>query len=122
MIYRIVLDGSALSAYAAGSVDVGELIAEIADEGMPFAVPVACLIDAMTVGADAHMLDLLTRHPWAHVLEPGSDWFRIGAAAALVGGHGRAVAALLQIDGEAGYIATCEPDAYGAGIKTIAVD
>jgi hypothetical protein len=122
VIYRAVLDPSAVAAYAAGSVHVGELLTEFADEKITFAVPVACLIDAMTAGADVRMLDLLLEHPWAQTVYLDNDWSRIGAAASLVGGHGRAVSVLLQLAGQAGYVATCDPDVYGEGFKTIPIE
>jgi hypothetical protein len=43
---RIVLDTSAVCEYAAGSINVGEVIAEVADESARFAVPLVCLTEA----------------------------------------------------------------------------
>ena len=43
---RIILDTSATFAYATGSLNVGEVIAEVADEGAGFAVPLLCLVEA----------------------------------------------------------------------------
>jgi hypothetical protein len=42
----LVLDTSAITAFAAGSVNVGEPIAEVHDEGGRVVVPVVCLIEA----------------------------------------------------------------------------
>ena len=45
----------------------------------------------------------------------------MAAATQLLGGLGRACAALSVAMGDAGYVVTVEPDAYGEGIETIAV-
>jgi hypothetical protein len=42
----LVLDRSAIVAYAAGSVHVGEPIAEVHAEGGQIVIPVVCLIEA----------------------------------------------------------------------------
>ena len=44
----LVLDTSAILAYAGGSIAVGELIGEFSDEGARFGLPVLCLVDAAT--------------------------------------------------------------------------
>lgn len=57
---RVVLDASAVLAYAKGSIGVGEVIVELDEEAGLFAVPAVCLIGAAQIVADAH-LRLLTR-------------------------------------------------------------
>jgi hypothetical protein len=42
----LVLDTSAIAAFAAGSVNVGEPITEVHSEGGRIVVPVVCLIEA----------------------------------------------------------------------------
>ncbi len=42
----LVLDTSAIKAFAAGSIDVGEPIAEVHSDGGRVVVPVVCLIEA----------------------------------------------------------------------------
>jgi hypothetical protein len=42
----LVLDTSAIKAFAAGSVDVGEAIAEVRAEGGRVLIPIVCLIEA----------------------------------------------------------------------------
>jgi hypothetical protein len=42
----LVLDTSALVAYAAGSVDVGEPVIEVHNEGGRAIIPFACLVEA----------------------------------------------------------------------------
>jgi hypothetical protein len=50
---RAILDSTAIVAFAHGADSVGEIISEITDEGVGFAVPDLCLIEAAAdVGAD----------------------------------------------------------------------
>ncbi|WP_255471885.1 hypothetical protein [Micromonospora sp. MP36] len=65
---RVILDTSAMLAFANGSLAVGEAIAAVADEGCLFGLPVACLAEASRSGADLTRLDLLVNHPAAAVL------------------------------------------------------
>jgi hypothetical protein len=121
---RAVLDTSAVLAYAAGSIHVGETIGEIADEGAGFAVPVVCLLAAADRVAEDQqpMLDALAGHPHGVVLPLAPlGWRRVAAASSLLGDLGRACAALPVVSGEAGYVMTAEPEAYGEGIETIGI-
>jgi hypothetical protein len=45
-VSALVLDTSAIVAYAGGSVDVGEPMAEVGDAGGVVVVPVVCLVEA----------------------------------------------------------------------------
>jgi hypothetical protein len=121
---RAILDTSAVLAFVAGSIHVGETIGEIADEGAGFAVPVVCLLAAADrVTADQQpMLDVLASHPHAIVLPLiSARWRRVSAAGSLLGDVGRACAALPVVSGKAGYVMTAEPEAYGEGIETIGI-
>ncbi len=60
----LVLDRSAIVAYAAGTVHVGEPIAEVHSEGGRIVVPVVCLVEAASEVGD-EMPRLLLRHPHA---------------------------------------------------------
>lgn len=90
----VVLDATALAAYVDGRVAVGELIAEVADEGRQVSVPATCLAAAYaTVTGDvgAALLTLLTSTPAVTVVglgaEPGVDDVRqAGVLARAAGG------------------------------------
>jgi hypothetical protein len=121
---RAILDSSAIRAYAAGSIAVGELIGEFSDEGARFGLPVLCLIEA-AAGADPRtlaMLGLLTHHTEAVLLPLATEqWQQAAAAAAsLYGTTARACAVLPVIDGSADYVMTAEPNSY-PGIDTIVI-
>jgi len=120
---RAVLDTSAIQAYAAGSIAVGELIGEFSDEGAQFGIPVLCLIEAAR-GADKHarsLLTILAEHPDAEWLPlDETQWDQIAAAADLLGTVARACAALPVAYGHAGYVVTAAPDAY-PGLDVIGI-
>ncbi len=123
MSIRAVLDASAIRAYAAGSIAVGELIGEFSEESAQFGLPVLCLINA-AIEATPHtlsMLHLLTHHNDGQLLALDSDaWQRTATASTLYGTPDRACAALAVIDGDAEYVITTDPDAY-PGVDTIAI-
>jgi hypothetical protein len=123
VIYPAVFDTSAVVAYTRESVHVGELLQEIGDEEQHVLVPVVCLIEALAGGADEDRLRLLVAHPWVKVIDlNGYDWARLGAGVALLGTLGRACSALTAVDGNAWYVATCNPDVYGDGIDTVLIE
>jgi len=120
---RAVLDTSAIRAYDAGSLAVGELIGEFSDEGVQFGLPALCLIEAAAKADDQTlaMLDILTRHADAVGLPLDlDDWRQLAAAAELLGSIAHASAALPVAYGDAGYVITAEPEAY-PGLDTIAI-
>jgi hypothetical protein len=83
----VVLDTSAVVAYAAASVDVGEVMAEVADDQGGVGVPVLCLVEAASAGADAGLLGMLERNPTTALLVDGpSEWRALAAVHGLVGG------------------------------------
>ncbi|MFI5837716.1 hypothetical protein ACIA5A_28965 [Micromonospora sp. NPDC051300] len=72
----VVLDAAALTAYVEGQVAVGELIAEVADEGRQVAVPASCLAAAYAATKDdvgAALLTLLATTPAVAVVPLGAD-------------------------------------------------
>ncbi|MFC0527230.1 hypothetical protein [Phytohabitans kaempferiae] len=110
-----MLDTTAIRAYAAKSVAVGELIGEFSDEGARFGLPVLCLVEAAK-GADEEArsrLTILGKHPDAEWLPlDGTQWREIAAAADLLGTIARACVALPIAHGQALYIITAEQDGY----------
>jgi hypothetical protein len=78
---RVVIDTSAIIAFTHGSIDVGEVIAEVDDENGAVVLPVLSLITAYRVTSDRDRLDVLVHHPAAVVLDIGPT-DRIDAAAA----------------------------------------
>lgn len=115
---RIILDTSAIVAYCRESVDVGELISEIADEDGAVGLPMLCLVEARTRLADNDLLDVLTKHPATDVLAPDvADW---QALAALDGEIGRRDASTAMLDAVA-YgvdILTATPGLYAGAITS----
>lgn len=125
MATRLVLDATAITAYARGSVDVGELITEVAEEGARIAVPVTCLAEAAAPIVDPTeyaSLEVLAGHPAVDLIDTDPAlWRQLAAATAVLGSLGRAVAALTVTEGLAEYVVTAEPDAYHRVVDTIAI-
>jgi predicted nucleic acid-binding protein len=94
-----VLDTSAIIAYTHGSIDVGEVIAEVDDESGAVALPALCLIEAYRVAADRDRLDVLANHPAAVVLDINpTDWRAVADLAEAGGRIDAALAALVAVD------------------------
>lgn len=114
----VVLDASALQAYADGRLAVGELIAEVADEGRRVGIPAVCLAHAYAATGDdaaaAHLMLLTTTAVAILPLaadEPGraDEARQVGRFAAAAGGDlsiGYAVRAALHHEA---YYATTQP-------------
>lgn len=122
---RAVLDATAVEAYAAGSIHVGELLAEIADEHVPedgalVSVPAPALVAAHVAGADLDRLEVLVGLPHVDVTQV-IGWRQHATAAVLFGTLDRACAVVHHARGRADYVITCEPDVYGAGVDTVQV-
>src|SRR5215470_2840750 len=72
---RIILDTSAIIAYTRGSLDVGEVIAEIEDEEGGVGVPMLCLVEANHTITDHQRLAVLIGHPATVLLTTNAlDW------------------------------------------------
>jgi hypothetical protein len=84
---HLVFDTSAIVAFAAaGSIAVGELIAEIDHEHGAVGLPTLCLAEASRNTADNDRLTLLTNHHATVLLGVNAgDWRAIGAAVDVVG-------------------------------------
>lgn len=108
----LVLDRSAIVAYAAGSVHVGEPISEVYADGGRVLVPVVCLIEAAREVGD-EMPRLLVVHPACTVADlAGELWPALAAGTRVLGRLDLAVALLAATAG-GGYVLTAEPEAYG---------
>jgi len=96
---KVILDTSAIVAFTRGSIDVGEVIAEVHDEYAVAGLPVLCLVEASSAVADGDRLDLLVNHPAAAVLplDPG-DWRALAVVYDTVGRLDAASAMLAAID------------------------
>ena len=110
---RVILDTSAIIAFCRESIDVGEVIAEVADEpGCVFALHVLCMVEASRAVADRDRLDLLCAHPAAHLISPDpGEWRALAAAHDTVGRLDAASAVLAAIDLDCDVL-TAQPALY----------
>lgn len=123
--YRLVLDTSAVAAYAAGSLNLGEVLSEIADEpGALVAVPLVALVEAHAAVKDPAPLEVLVGLPYVYVQPLDEvavgDWRRYANTTLVLGGLDRACAALMVVYGRAQFVATVDPDGY-PGIETVGI-
>ena len=112
---RLVLDTSAVLAYAAGSIDLGQTIAEVVDEGGRFAASAVCLAEGVRLVDEDRTLGvpLLTRHPrFVPLPVLAEDWDRLGYWAKELGRIDRAAAVIEVLDRSDGYLVTAEPRRY----------
>lgn len=112
---RLVLDTSAILAYANTSIAVGETIAEVVDEGGRFAVPVACLAEASRLVPEEQAAGvlLLVEHPCAYLTPIGTEDWRVLAEWTRILGRLDAASALIEAIGWTAYVLTGEPKLYG---------
>jgi hypothetical protein len=112
---RVILDTTAIVGYTTGSIHVGEVIAEIADEQAGFAVPLPCLIEAARRAVADHLsrVYLLEAHPHGVILADQAARWRTTAGLAWVLDRYDLAAALLAAHDHGAYILTDEPEAYG---------
>jgi hypothetical protein len=118
---RLVLDTSAVLAYAAGSIDLGETIAEVVDEGGRFGASAVCLAEAVHLVPELQALGvpLLTRHVrFVPLPLAGDDWDRVGYWAKELGRVDRGASVVEVLDRPDGYLVTAEPGRYD--VKTLA--
>lgn len=110
----IVLDTSAVLAYAATSIHVGETIAEVSDEGAQFGVSVLCLAEAARLlkDDDASGVELLVQHPHCAVLPvPAEDWRYLAQLTKMLDRADLAVSLGEALDRNA-FVLTGEPERY----------
>jgi hypothetical protein len=120
---RIILDTTAILAYAAGSIHVGEVLAEVADEPAQFAVPLGCLIEAAQRASPELLagVHLLTAHRHGVVLPDRVDRWRALAGLARVVGRVDLAVALVAAQEYSAHVLTAEPDAYGEPGKSVVI-
>jgi hypothetical protein len=109
---RLILDTSAILAFADGSIHVGETLSEVEANGAAFGLPIACLAAAHQ--AAAGMLRMLTSHKVCELLTVDVDEWQQWAAMSDVLGRLDAAAALLAASNFDCDVLTGEPDAYRA--------
>ena len=96
---KVILDTSAIVAFTHGSIDVGEVIAEVHDEYAVAGLPMLCLVEASGAVADGDRLDLLVNHQATALLAPDpGDWQALAAVYDSVGRLDAASAVLAAID------------------------
>jgi hypothetical protein len=108
----LVLDTSAAVEFSRGSIHVGEVLSEIADEQAVAVLPLACLVEAAHDAADMARLEILASHQAVIVLPAEPDrWRALAATYDVVGGQDAACAALTALDANA-WILTRDPGRY----------
>ena len=97
---RLVLDSSAIAAYVAGSMAVGELLAEIDAEDGTVLIPLPCLIEAaanIAPGGGA-WVGILLGHPAAEVVDvDGEQWPMVAGVRSMLGAYEPAAAAWIAV-------------------------
>jgi hypothetical protein len=113
---RLILDTSAVVAYARGSVDVGETITEVVNEDQWFGAAVVCLAEASRLaGDDRQGVALLAAHRrFVALPAEASEWAALAAWTELLGRVDLAASMLEAVDRE-GWVLTGEPRSYELG-------
>ncbi|HET8684433.1 MAG TPA: hypothetical protein VFM54_21555 [Micromonosporaceae bacterium] len=107
---HLVLDTSAVIAYTT-TIDVGETINEVSDNGGGYAVPVVCLAEAAQV-VPIDVLDLLVGNEAATLTGLAPDEWRALAAMRALLGRVDVAAAFAAAEANACDILTAEPKLY----------
>jgi hypothetical protein len=116
-VVKLILDSSAVLAYARGSLDVGETIAEVVDEGDAFGASVLSLAEAARLSKQGERegISLLAAHTRFRPLPAqAADWQRLASWAGILDSVQHAAAVIEAIDRD-GYIITSEPHIYANG-------
>ncbi|MEJ3741848.1 hypothetical protein WEI85_00905 [Actinomycetes bacterium KLBMP 9797] len=110
---HLVLDTSAVVAYATGSEHVGEPLTQVAENDAAFTAPPTVLATAATQ-VDRAWVDLLTKHPAFEPVETEwTRWAPLAATLAVVGRLDAAEALLVALDFDCDVL-TAEPELYAA--------
>lgn len=119
---RLILDTSALSAYAAGSMDVAEPINQVVENGGRVGVPAlaaaSCLAHLDDPADRAILLSLLNSSTCAVLGGDGSDWLELEYWLRATGRLDLAVCVLAVIEHD-GWILTADSGLYGGGVPVI---
>jgi hypothetical protein len=122
---RIVLDTTAVLIWIDPNPDrailVGEPVAELADEGARFAVPVICLAEAHARVGDTKAIERIAAHQHGVVTPLAvDDWPALSAGRGLLDRLDLA-AAFVVADGPDAHIVTAEPERYAAIADEISI-
>jgi hypothetical protein len=110
---RVLLDASAIIAFSRESLDVGEVIAEVDEEGAAVGLPVLCLVEASRAVQDRDRLTLLVQHQASTVLgNAPEDWRALAAMLDIIGRLDAASAAVAAVDFDVSVL-TGQPGLYG---------
>ncbi len=107
-----------MTAFARGSVAVGDLLIDINDEGGCALIPLACLVEAAhkTAMLEQNRLEVLVDHPATFLIaDDPDDWPALAAMRNLVERHDLASAAWLGMDAQVD-VMTSDPRWY-AGVN-----
>jgi len=108
---RLILDTSAIVAYAQGSSQVGAPLIEVDAQEAAVGLPLRCLAEAGWTVRDRDRLDLLVNHRATQVINAPDDWSALGAVLDIVGRHDAASALRSAIDFDCAVL-TAQPRLY----------
>jgi hypothetical protein len=110
---HLILDTSAVLAYASGSEHVGEPISQVLENGAAFTVPLTVLATAAAAVGD-NWVELLTSHPAFEPIQTGwARWPAVAEMIRLVGRLDAAEALLAAVDFHCDVL-TAEASLYSA--------
>ena len=119
---RLVLDRSALLAYAAGNIDAAETVGEVIRDGVRFGVPTVAAADALAVVDDNHdrtvLRRLLTSEACVMIGIDDDGWDELAFWRQSTGRLDTAAAVLVALNHEA-WLLTGEPKLYEEGLSII---
>lgn len=98
---RLVLDATAIAAYARGSVAVGEILIEVDAEHGAVVIPLSCLVEAAhaTAMLERDRIGMLLGHDATFLVsDDPEDWVALAELRSLVDRADRASAALISLE------------------------
>jgi hypothetical protein len=119
---QVLLDTSAVVAYSRESINVGEVLAEVADENGSFGIPVTCLAAGAIRATRRGRLELLISQPGCVVLpDLRDDWRPLALGMGIVGRLDLAAVLLAVSRTGDPSVLSAEPRAYAAAGDAITV-